>query len=494
MTRATLPAQPANPRPDATTSSAPTAPAATPDTAVPSTNAAPAPTYRPTEHGMVTSDFLADFLDTLDAADSDSDQEAPSATAAIPVATRVQLRQDNRHYTAKLATEAHFAEPWFADVQACWARNDMDGAVAVIGAQLAARTKDPQGPTRVKAMVDYLYLKCQYRDAMCLCRAWVDHVTRPKGPGRVADPRLTAYRDMAETGLRAAHQLRDEDAAVEFAKHLTPMDGNLSYLLGTFHQFFPSSVLGAHPRVSPQTLLGHLVMTAFVHRPNDVTAFIAMRDLLFPQPHALLSLLGRLAHVRAHSILAVAKTTSSPIARKTWERELATLAAFPLRDAPASNDRRLFNLCGFRFHDMQAATVGPYNDGDSLLVQVPMWVWRAEPVHLSETKTDLLPPWHALDPALAAALPADLAAAVPEPSGGVSDWFPKEHVQVARALFYVYADLVRGAAKSVAPVVWACNRAGVTDVPPPTGAAAEALAVVDDGDDEEEAGGAALNL
>ncbi|KNE58373.1 hypothetical protein AMAG_18234 [Allomyces macrogynus ATCC 38327] len=271
------------------------------------------------------------------------------------------------------------------------------------------------------------------------------------------------------------------------------MDGNLSYLLGTFHQYFPTAVLGAHPRVSPQTLLGHLVMTAFVHRPNDVTAFIAMRDLLLPQANALLSLLGRLAHVRAHSILAVAKTTSSPKARKTWERELATLAAFPLRDAPASLDRRLFNLCGFRFHDMQATTVGPHNDGDALLVQVPTWNWRAEPVQFSETETDLMPPWHALDPALAAALPKDLAAPVPELCDGVSRLFSKDHVQVARALFYVYADLVRGAAKSVAPVVWACNRAGVTDVPPPTGAAG-ALAVVDGGDKEEEVGGAALKL
>ncbi|KAJ3375851.1 hypothetical protein GGF31_003056 [Allomyces arbusculus] len=488
MARPTLPAQAPNTLLDATASPAPSVPA------VPGTNAAPAPAYRPSEHGMVTSDFLADFLDALDTAESDSDQEAPNATAAIPVATRVQLRQNNRNYTAKLATEAHFAEPWFADVQRCWARNDTDGAVAVIGAQLAARTKDPQGPTRVKAMVDYLYLKGQYHDSMRLCRAWVDHVTRPKGPGRVADPRLTAYRDMAETGLRAAYQLRDEDAVVEFTKYLTPMDGNLSFLLGTFHHFFPTAVLGTHPRVSPQTLLGHLVMTAFVHRPNDVTAFIAMRDLLFPQPNALLSLIGRLAHVRAHSILAVAKTTSSPIARKTWECELATLAAFPLQDAPALTDRRLLNLCGFRFHDMQATTVGPYSDGDALILQVPTWNWRAEPVQFSdENKTDLLPPWHALDPALAAALPTDLAAAVPELCDGVSNLFPKDHVQVARALFYIYADLVRGAAKSVAPVVWACNRAGVTDVPPPTGAAG-ALAVADDGDDDVETSGAALKL
>ncbi|KNE58374.1 hypothetical protein AMAG_18235 [Allomyces macrogynus ATCC 38327] len=222
MTRPTLPAQAFNPRSDATASPAPVAPAATPDTAVPSTTAPPAPAYRPSEHGMVTSAFLADFLDVLETADSDSDQEAPSATAAIPVATRVQLRQDNRNYSAKLATEAHFAEPWFGDVQACWARNDTDGAMAVVGAQLAARTKDPQGPTRVKAMVDYLYLKGKYHDTMRLCRAWVDHVTRPKGPGRVADPRLTAYRDMAETGLRAAYPLRDEDAAVEFAKYPGP--------------------------------------------------------------------------------------------------------------------------------------------------------------------------------------------------------------------------------------------------------------------------------
>ncbi|KNE55577.1 hypothetical protein AMAG_01468 [Allomyces macrogynus ATCC 38327] len=202
------------------------------------------PTARPSTHGMVTTDFLADFLDMLDTADSGSDQEVPSAPAAIPVATRaVTPGQPQLH------SQARNRGP-FCGTVVC-------RRAGMLGAQrhgrchgrdwrtAAPRAKDPLGPTRVKAMVDYLYLKCQDHNTMRLCRARVDHVTRPKGPGRT---RPTAYRDMAETGLRAAYQLRDEDAAIKVAKYLTPMDGNLSYLLGTFHQFFPAAALGAHPR------------------------------------------------------------------------------------------------------------------------------------------------------------------------------------------------------------------------------------------------------
>ncbi|KAI9152509.1 hypothetical protein H9P43_009300 [Blastocladiella emersonii ATCC 22665] len=373
-------------------------------------NAAPA--YRPSEHGMVTADFVADFLDALsDGEASDDDPDEPTATPTKPAGPK---------YVALLATEGHFASSWFPGT----------ADPALLALRVAEQLDGhPLGPTRVKSTIDYLYYAGRLAECEAVCCAWIRHAggfadgspkTKKKGKGQ----RVTAYRDVAETGLRCAYRLRDEGMAARHYPLLTPFDGNLSYVLGTYHLHFPSLNTPTAPH--PATLAAHLWAT-HAFRPSDPATWDALALLLANSRcfgvSPVLATLAHLVAARAVSMLDNAKLAASPTARATWDRRRAPLAARLAGLPPAVKVPTVFRVGGRRVHAVPSPKlVAGDTEIDAMVAEVSAWEWTAADAGLGEEEWD------------------------------------------TKLLAAVYDECARGIARAVNPAFWACGRAGILDV------------------------------
>ncbi|ORZ33767.1 hypothetical protein BCR44DRAFT_1437561 [Catenaria anguillulae PL171] len=379
--------------------------------------AAPAE-YRPTDHGMVTDTFLADFLDALPS-DSDSDSDTDSGNRET-LASRPA-------YTAQIASPLHsFLLPFLAS-------QSPPSLGHIVHTQLLS---NPLGPTSIRATIDYLYFHKLFH---------------------TCERRITTCKDPAQTGLMCAYQLKDEGMMVrnwvELAKVGSTLDPHARYLLGSVHMHFQSGpVVGelAGERVGVEEVAEQLRLAVEV-KSSDVHVWIVVRELFanaaWVKDRGLGLRVAQLAQVRALSILDVAKVDwADTAAKRRWESMVAKVeSGFVMPQMPNLDTAIKVSLDKA---DQESNLLFP-PPHHPLMHAVPHY----SAMHMSAQQVeDALSEWCA----------------------EVQAWTfvshePKGNEQVGESLAalikLVYKETFRHVARRVCPGVWAMGRAGVVVVP-----------------------------
>jgi hypothetical protein len=187
--------------------------------------------YQPTEHGMLTTSFLDEFLDAL----SENEDEVPNAVDGSLNHSKhdVILAQG---YQAKIAFPGHFAQ-WYPTVAQLPEAEFIDNIARLI------HRSNPEGLNQLKRTVEYFYYQNRLQEVERICRAWM-HIVKPAKETE-GQNRWTSIRDVVEIGLRIAYQLGNLEMAQFYYSHLVrrpsrssgaSYEGSLR--LSTDHVFF----------------------------------------------------------------------------------------------------------------------------------------------------------------------------------------------------------------------------------------------------------------